>query len=124
MTKRNHSKPPVAERIRRSSGNVFADIGFHPAEAGELQVKAQLTRLISNRIRAMGLTQIKAARRLGIAQPDVSRLMNARFTGFSTARLIALLNALELDVDITVHPKKGNQRHEPGTVRVRESAAA
>jgi predicted XRE-type DNA-binding protein len=103
-------------RVTRGSGNVFADLGSDPAEAAELQVKAELARQIYNRIKSLGLTQIRAAARLGLSQPDVSKLMNARYTGFSTERLIALLNALEVDVDIIVRPRK---RHEPGIVRVR-----
>ncbi|HWE03443.1 MAG TPA: helix-turn-helix transcriptional regulator [Tepidisphaeraceae bacterium] len=116
------SKPKTQVRVRRGSGNVFVDLGFSAVDAGELQVKAELTRQIYTRIKAMGLTQIKAARRLGIGQPDVSKLMNARFTGYSTDRLIALLNALEVDVDIVVCPRKRTRRHRPGIVRVRESA--
>jgi predicted XRE-type DNA-binding protein len=108
------------DRVIRGSGNVFADLGFKPREAADLQIKAELTRQIYNRINALGLTQVQAAARLGVSQPDVSKLMNARFTGYSTDRLIALLNALEVDVDIVVRPRKNNLRHEPGVVRVRE----
>jgi predicted XRE-type DNA-binding protein len=103
---------------------VFADLGFSPAEAGELQVKAELTRQIYHRIKAMRLTQVQAADRLGISQPDVSKLMNAKFTGYSTDRLIALLNALEVDVDIVLRPRFDSRRHSPGVVRVCEVAAS
>jgi predicted XRE-type DNA-binding protein len=107
----------------RGSGNVFTDLGFSKREAGELQIKAELTRQIYHQIRALGLTQIQASRRLGISQPDVSKLMNARFSGYSTDRLIALLNALNVDVDIVIRPRKdGRQRQ--GTVRVREGNEA
>jgi predicted XRE-type DNA-binding protein len=124
MTKPKHTstrKTPAG--VTRGSGNVFADLGFAPGEARELQVKAELTRQIYNRIKAMGLTQVQAGERLGIGQPDVSKLMNARFTGYSTDRLIALLNALEIDVDIVLRPRKETARHAPGVVRVREAAA-
>ena len=108
-------------RVIRGRGNVFADLGFEPAEAAELQTKAELARQIHNRIKALGLTQVDAAARLRLSQPDVSKLMNGRYTGYSTDRLIALLNALEVDVDIVVRPRK---RHEPGVVRVREALGA
>jgi predicted XRE-type DNA-binding protein len=110
-------------RVTRGSGNVFADLGFKAGEAAELEVKAELTRQIYNRIKEMGLTQVQAAGRLGVSQPDVSKLMNARFTGYSTDRLIALLNALEVDVDIVVRPRKRARGHEAGVVRVREAHA-
>jgi predicted XRE-type DNA-binding protein len=103
---------------------VFSDLGFPAAEASDLQIKAELVRQIYNRIKAMRLTQVQAAARLRISQPDVSKLMNARVTGFSTDRLIALLNALEVDVDIVVRPRAAGSRHQPGIVRVREAVDA
>jgi predicted XRE-type DNA-binding protein len=111
-------------RVSRGSSNVFADLGFSRREASELQVKAELTRQILNRIRKLGLTQVAAADRLGISQPDVSKLTRGRFTGYSTDRLISLLNALEVDVDIVVRPRKQTRRHEPGVVKVRELSGA
>jgi predicted XRE-type DNA-binding protein len=124
MKTRRTSDRRKDERVIRGSGNVFADLGFHPEEAAELQVKAELTRQIHNRIKALGLTQVRAAARLGLSQPDVSKLMNARFTGYSTDRLIATLNALAVDVEIVLRPRKQPRRDESGMVRVREAAAA
>lgn len=119
ITKKNSQAAVV-----RGSGNVFTDLGFSSTEAGELQVKAELTRRIYHRIKAMRLTQVQAAGRLGLSQPDVSKLMNAKFTGYSTDRLIALLNALEVDVDIVLRPRSATRSHAPGVIRVREVAAS
>ena len=91
-----------ANKITESSGNVFADLDL-PDAAAEL-VKAQLTRQLAKHIKALGLTQTAAAQRLSVSQPDVSRLMHNRPTGFSTDRLLTMLNALDLDVDIVLRP--------------------
>ena len=107
--------------VTRGSGNVFADLGFEDAD--ELQVKAALTRQIANRIKAFGLTQVQAGTRLGISQPDVSKLMNGRYTGYSVDRLIAILNALEVDVEIVVRPRRLDGRHRRGSVRILEVAS-
>jgi predicted XRE-type DNA-binding protein len=107
--------------VTHGSGNVFADLGFDDAE--ELQVKAGLTHQISNRIKALGLTQAQAGERLGLGQPDVSKLMNGRYTGYSTDRLIALLNALDVDVEIVVRPRKESESPHRGSVRVMEAIA-
>jgi predicted XRE-type DNA-binding protein len=82
------------------SGNVFADRGM--PDAGTELIKAQLTRQLSKQIKLLGLTQTAAAARLGVSQPDVSRLMKNRPTGFSTDRLLGLLTALDLDIAIVV----------------------
>ncbi len=84
--------------VIEGSGNVFADLDLDDAE--ELQMKGELTRQIYHRIQALGLTQREAGKRLGLKQPEVSKLMKGRFTDFPTDRLLALLKALEVDVDI------------------------
>ena len=107
--------------VTRGSGNVFADLGFEDAE--ELQVKAELTRQICSRIKTLKLTQVEAGSRLSIGQPDVSKLMNGRYTGYSTDRLLALLNALEVDVEIVLRPVSKGKAHHRGTVTVSKIAA-
>jgi predicted XRE-type DNA-binding protein len=101
--------------IRASSGNVFADLGLR--NAADLPIQAELTRLIYLRIKEVGLTQAQAAARLGLKQPDVSKLMNGRHTGFSAERLFRLLNALGQDVQIVVRNRSMRSRL-PATVRV------
>ena len=107
--------------VTRGSGNVFADLGFE--DAGELQVKAELTRQICNRIKTLNLTQVQAAKLLGLGQPDVSKLMNGRYTGYSADRLFALLNALEVDVEIILRPINSEGSHHRGTVVITKIAA-
>jgi predicted XRE-type DNA-binding protein len=102
---------------------VFADLGFAADKAADLQLKAELARQVYRRIKGLRLTQLRAAARLGLSQPDVSKLMNGRFAGYSADRLIALLAALEVDVDIVVRPRKAGSRQRAGTVRVRAAVA-
>jgi predicted XRE-type DNA-binding protein len=89
------------------SGNVFEDLGFEDAD--ELQAKAELTRQLHKILKRQKLSQRAAAKRLGIAQPDVSALLNGRHTSFSLTRLITLLNRLDRDVEIVVRPKPRSQ---------------
>jgi predicted XRE-type DNA-binding protein len=78
---------------------------------------------LHHRIKDLGLTQVQAAKRLGISQPEVCRLMKGRFTGFSAERLIGLLNALEMDVEIVVRPRVRQKQATPrGRVRLVEAA--
>ena len=104
--------------IVRGGENVFADLGFSQKEARELKVKAELTLQIRQRIKALGLTQTRAAERLELSQPDVSKLVGGRHSGFSVDRLLSLLNALEVDIDIVCRPKLRRSRSARGIVRV------
>ncbi|HSU66034.1 MAG TPA: XRE family transcriptional regulator, partial [Tepidisphaeraceae bacterium] len=75
-------------------------------------------------LRSLNLTQVRAAERLGISQPDVSKLMSGRHAGFSIDRLLSLLNALDVDIDIVVRPKRHAPKPRPGVVRVLEKLGA
>jgi len=90
--------------VRRSSGNVFADLGL-PNPEQEL-LKGQLTLQIYRIVKARGLTQAQAGEVLGIKQPHVSALMRNRAGNFSVGRLMEFLIALGQDVRITVTPAK------------------
>jgi predicted XRE-type DNA-binding protein len=111
------------DTVTVGSGNVFADMGFGPKEAAELKVKAQLALRIYDRIKELGLTQVKAAEQLGVSQPEVSKLMNGRHTRFSVEKLMALLNALEVDIDIVVRPRHHGRTIRPGVMRVLQAVA-
>jgi predicted XRE-type DNA-binding protein len=88
----------------KSSGNVFADIGF--ANPEREQLKAHLTLQIYRIIKSRGLTQADAGAILGIKQPHVSALMRNRSGNFSVERLMEFLMALGQDVQITVKPTR------------------
>ena len=83
-----------------SSGNVFADLGLPNPE--EALAKAELAQKIIVLIRKRGLTQIQAAKILGVDQPKVSALTRGQLTGFSLERLMRFLLRLGQDIKITV----------------------
>ena len=98
------SKAPKAERVIQGSGNVFADLGL--PDADQELMKARLTLQIARIIKDRGLTQVAAAKLLGVQQPHVSALMRNRAGNFSVGRLIDFLTALGQDVVITVKPTR------------------
>ncbi len=97
-----------------SSGNIFADLGL--AEPEEELAKAKLASCIRHIIEDRQLTQIAAAKLMGIDQPKVSALLNGRLANFSSDRLMRLLTALGQDVDIVL--RRTLRRRERGRVRV------
>ena len=95
--------------IQIGSSSVFADLNLR--NAADLSIQAELTRLIYLRIKRLGLTQVQAAARLGLRQPDVSKLMNGQHSGFSTERLFRFLIALDHDIEIIVRQRPRSVRH-------------
>ena len=97
------------ERIVRSSGNVFADLGFRDAD--KRQTKVRLAFAINEVLQRRGLPQGKAAEQLGVNQPKVSALSKYRLEGFSVERLIRFLTLLNQDVEIVIRNKPRTRRH-------------
>jgi predicted XRE-type DNA-binding protein len=72
------------------SGNIFLQLGFEPAEAAVLQMRANLMGDLRIYIEKNRLTQAEAAKRLGIAQSRVSDLVRGKWERFSLEMLITL----------------------------------
>jgi predicted XRE-type DNA-binding protein len=104
----------------RSSGDVFADIGFSPADAAELTVKSKLIIAIKDTIVRRKLTQQEAARLCGTDQPTLSKVLRGRMESVTMDRLTGWLVALGRDVEIVVG--KTPRRNRPGRLRVTEAA--
>jgi predicted XRE-type DNA-binding protein len=95
--------------VHRSSGNVFADLGL--ADAEKLKIKTGLVVEIRKAMRALGLTQQEAAKRMGIPQPKVSGMMHGDFTNLSERKLMDCLNRLGYDIEIKVRPAAESVGH-------------
>jgi len=100
----NKAKRVKAERVERSSGNVFADLGF--ADSEERLLKAQLAVKIAELIERKGWTQARTAEAIGLDQPKVSHLLRGRLSGFSADRLFAILNRLGHSVEVRISQKE------------------
>lgn len=105
----------MRRRIRKSSGNVFADLGVKAPE--EALVKARLAHVIADAINERGLTQVEAAALLGIDQPKISRLVRGQLAGFTLDRLFRFVTLLGSDIEITVVEKARRDRR-AGRMRI------
>ena len=75
---------------RVNSGNIFLDLGFEPAEAAVLLMRSQLMIDITEYIAKKKLSQVEAARRLGVSQARVSDLVRGKIEKFSLDMLVTL----------------------------------
>jgi predicted XRE-type DNA-binding protein len=82
------------------SGNVYADLELEDAD--ELLTRSQIGFLVFKILENRKLKQREIASVLGIAQPDVSHLMNGHFSRFTTDKLLDFLKRLDQKVTIQV----------------------
>jgi predicted XRE-type DNA-binding protein len=92
-------------RQKRSSGNVFRDLGFSYEEAEHLEIRAGLMIKIEKTIKARRLKQAEAAKLMRVSQPRVSDLLRGRIDLFSTDTLIDMLARLGVGVRLVTRPR-------------------
>jgi predicted XRE-type DNA-binding protein len=97
-----------ADEIVRGTGNVFADLGY--PDADERQTKLRLAYALNRVVEEQRLTQVAAARLLGVTQPKISALQRYKLEGFSVERLMTFLTALDCDVEIVIRKKPRSRR--------------
>jgi predicted XRE-type DNA-binding protein len=96
--------------------NVWLQLGFPDAE--EHYLKAELVLRLDKAIKALGLTQSVAARRIGTTQPELSKILKGKFSEVSLERLMRFLTALGYQIEIKI----GEARSEKaGNVTVRDA---
>ena len=104
----------LAGHITPVGGNVFADLGFEPAEAAalfeqsqkaiakKLAIKAQLMDTLATWMVSEKLTQAKAATVLGISRPRVSDVIRHKNSNFTVDALIDMVVRTGRRVQISV----------------------
>jgi predicted XRE-type DNA-binding protein len=90
----------MKEKITRSSGNVFADLGFPPEEAAILAMRADLMAQLRLVLEKRNWTQVEAAQVLGISQSRVSDLMRGKWDKFSLDMLVTLATRAGLHCEL------------------------
>jgi predicted XRE-type DNA-binding protein len=86
--------------FQEGSGNVFTDLGLRNAD--RLLARAQIGFHVFKILEDQKLKQREIADVLGIAQSDVSHLMNGHFSRFTTDKLLGFLKRLDQKVTIEV----------------------
>ena len=90
------------EKVTKSSGNVFEDLGFDTAESENLKLRAQLMRELETLIHDKRLTQSDTAELLGIQLWRVSDLVRGKIDRFCIDMLVKLLAKTGRQVEIKV----------------------
>ncbi|MDE0424309.1 MAG: helix-turn-helix transcriptional regulator [Candidatus Poribacteria bacterium] len=96
-------------KVEEGSGNIFKDLGFSDEVAEKELLKAQLGTEIFRILEERKLTQVEAAKLLGVKRPEISRLKTAKLSDYSVERLMAFLNRLNRDIEIRIIPSEGKE---------------
>ncbi len=94
----------MTEKLKRirGSGNIFLDLGFDKPEAENLKLRSELMMRIESFYRASGMTQIAAAKTLGLTQPRLNALLKGRIGQFSLDALVNIAGRAGLNVRLVV----------------------
>jgi predicted XRE-type DNA-binding protein len=90
--------------ITESTGNVFADLGFSPAQAKHLRMRSELMSAVRKFIEQENLTQAAAAKHFRVSQPRISDLMTGKLSRFSLDSLVNMLSRAGFEVDLRIKP--------------------
>jgi predicted XRE-type DNA-binding protein len=93
--------------ITNGSGNVFADLGFSPAESRNLRIRSEMMTALRKFIEKEGLTQAEAAKLLKVSQPRISDLTRGKISRFSLDSLVNMLTDAGLEINIRIKSPSG-----------------
>ena len=83
--------------IKKSSGDVFKDLGFATSEAANLRVRAFLMSKLTEWIKDNEFKQKDAAEILGVTQSRVSDIMTGKIQKFTVDNLLNMLSTAGFD---------------------------
>lgn len=94
----------MSEKLKRTRGseNVFLDLGFSRGEAENLRLRAELMMRIEEFYRRSAMTQIDAAKLLGLTQPRLNALLKGKIEIFSLDALVLIASKAGMSVQLQV----------------------
>ena len=82
--------------------NVFDAIEDDPVLAENMRLRTELMVKLRNYIEQEGITQVQAARRMGVTQPRISDLVRGKIDRFTIDMLINMLSHAGIHVEFVV----------------------
>ncbi len=73
-----------------------------PHQAASMKMRSELLIVLQEYLKRSGLTQVKAAKLLGVTQPRVSDLMRGKIDLFSLESLVDMITSIGLKVEVNI----------------------
>ncbi len=86
----------------KTKGSVFDDLGFDSAKAANLKIRAALMRAVEEELAKKNMTQVQAAKLLGVSQPRISDLKRGKIHLFTIDMLVNMLTMLGKPVSLVI----------------------
>jgi len=77
-------------RKAKRTNNVFLDLGFPPHEAAVMLLRCELAEALRKWMDREGISQVEAAKRLGVVQPRISEIARNKVDRLSLDYLVGL----------------------------------
>lgn len=91
-------------KIIKGSANVFEDLGFDVQESQNLLLRSQTMVALGHWFNASGLTQVAAAKTLGVTQPRLNQLLKGKIEIFSLDALVNMATSAGMRVGLSIRP--------------------
>ena len=82
-------KKKQSQKVKRAN-NVFLDLGFPPHEAAVMLLRCELAEALRKWMEREAISQVEAAKRLGVVQPRISEIARNKVDKVSLDYLVGL----------------------------------
>ena len=89
-------------RPAKRANNVFLDLGFPPHEVAVMLLRCELAEALRKWIHREAISQVEAAKRLGVVQPRISEIVRNKVDKLSLDYLIGLCAKAGVSVAVKV----------------------
>lgn len=83
--------------------DVWDAIEDKPEEALNMKLRSQLLMKLSEQVRSWNLSQKEAAKRLGITQPRLNKILKGKINDFSLDALVSLVSSAHLALKVEIY---------------------
>ena len=87
-------------RQSKRANNVFLDLGFPPHEAAVMLLRCELAEALRKWMEREAISQVEAAKRLGVVQPRISEIARNKVDKLSLDYLVGLWAKAGLSVTV------------------------
>jgi predicted XRE-type DNA-binding protein len=91
-------------KVTKGGANIFEDLGFDAQESQNFLLRSQTMIALVQWFNASGMTQVQAAKVLGVTQPRFNQLLKGKIDIFSLDALVNMATNAGMRVGLIIRP--------------------